>query len=176
MLEAGLDIAEVTFRTVAAEPVISCVTRKFPDMLVGAGTVINMSDLAKASKAGARFAVAPGCNPEIVRASLAHGVPFFPGVSSASEIELAYNAGARIMKFFPAEPLGGVEMLKALIAPYRHLGIRFIPLGGITQENMKKYLEIEEVIAIGGTWIASKDLIKAGKWDKIEKNVKEALS
>lgn len=176
LYNAGLEIVEVTFRTGAAEAVIETVSKKFPDMFVGAGTVLNRADLNKAAKAGAKFAVAPGCTPEIIKASFEIGLPFFPGVATATDIELAYNTGARILKFFPSEPLGGVEMLKALIAPYRHLGVRFIPFGGISPENMRKYLDIEEIIAVGGTWIVNKEIIKFGKWGQIEKNVKEALS
>lgn len=173
---AGLPLAEITFRTEAAEETIREVSEKFPDVLVGAGTVLNAGDLERAANAGAKFAVAPGCNPSVVRAAAEIGIPFFPGVATPTDIECACDLGSMVMKFFPCEPLGGLAMLKSLIAPYRHLGIKFIPLGGIGLNNMRKYLELKEIIAIGGTWIAKQELITAKQWDMIDKNVREALS
>ncbi len=172
----GLPSAEITFRTSAAEGTICEAARKFPDMMVGAGTILNTVDLGKAAAAGAKFAVAPGCNPKIMQAAAKIALPFFPGVCTASDIEIAYENGARVMKFFPAEPSGGTAMLKALIAPYKHLGIRFIPLGGIDAANVKKYFELKEVLAAGGSWMVKQEDVSAGKWDEIEKKVREAAA
>ncbi len=171
----GLSIAEITFRTAAAEETIRQVTGSFPEMLVGAGTILNTGDLERAVGAGAKFAVSPGCNPKVLSYAVDNSIPFVPGVSSATDIETAYGIGARVLKFFPAEAAGGLKLLKSLGAPYRHLGIKFIPLGGINIGNMNDYLALDEVIAIGGTWLAKKDLQNSGHWDVIEKNVREAL-
>ncbi|HCE46287.1 MAG TPA: 2-dehydro-3-deoxyphosphogluconate aldolase [Lentisphaeria bacterium] len=176
LYKAGLPSAEITFRTSAAEGTIREVTKRFPDMTAGAGTILNVSDLEKAVAAGAKFAVAPGCNPRIMQAAEKLGIPFFPGVCTPSDIECAYENGARIMKFFPAEASGGIPMLKALIGPYKHLGIKFIPLGGIDASNARKYFELKEVIAAGGSWMVKQEDVTAGKWDLIEKNVREAAA
>jgi 2-dehydro-3-deoxyphosphogluconate aldolase/(4S)-4-hydroxy-2-oxoglutarate aldolase len=174
--KAGLPSAEITFRTSAAEGTIREVTKRFPDMTAGAGTILNTVDLQKAADAGAKFAVAPGCNPKIMQAAAKLGIPFFPGVCTPSDIEAAYENGARVMKFFPAEASGGISMLKALIGPYRHLGIKFIPLGGIDASNVKKYFELKEVLAAGGSWMVKQEDVTAGKWNEIEKNVREAAA
>lgn len=176
LYKAGLPSAEITFRTSAAEGTIREVTRRFPDMTAGAGTILNTADLEKAVAAGAKFAVAPGCNPKIMQAAAKLGIPFFPGVCTPSDIETAYENGARVMKFFPAEASGGLPMLKALIGPYKHLGIKFIPLGGIDAANVRKYFELKEVLAAGGSWMVKQEDVTAGKWDLIEKNVKEAAA
>lgn len=176
LCNAGLPSAEITFRTSAAEGTIREVTKRFPEMTAGAGTILNTSDLEKAVSAGAKFAVAPGCNPKIMQAAEKLSIPFFPGVCTPSDIECAYENGARIMKFFPAEASGGTNMLKALIGPYKHLGIKFIPLGGIDAANVRKYFEMKEVIAAGGSWMVKQEDVTAGRWDIIEKNVKEAVS
>jgi len=173
---AGLNCAEITFRTAAAADTIATVSKMFPDMLVGAGTVLNVSDLEKARKAGAKFAVAPGCNPRVVGAAVEASFPFFPGVANPSDIECALELGCRVLKFFPAEALGGVKLLKALIAPYKHLGVKFMPTGGLTLDNVKSYLELKEVIAAGGTWLAKPEDLKAGNWDAIEAIAKETVA
>jgi len=172
----GLKVAEITFRTAAAVEIIRQASKKFPEMVIGAGTVLNPTDLHLALNAGASFAVAPGFNPTIVKDAIKNRLPFFPGVSCPTHIEQAYELGARVMKFFPARPLGGVKMLKAIIPPYRHLGVRFIPTGGITTDNIKNYLEIPEVIAAGGTWLGTSADIRDGEWDKIEQLVREAVA
>lgn len=166
--EAGLNCAEITFRTSAAIGIISEVSRLHPDMFLGAGTVLNVSDLKRAHDAGAKFAVAPGCNPKVVSAAVASCFPFLPGIANPSDIECAMDFGCRLLKFFPAEQLGGVKMLKALIAPYKHMGVRFMPTGGITVDNMGSYLELKEILAVGGTWLAKPDDLKAGNWDAIK--------
>ena len=153
----GLPAAEITFRTAAAEPVIREAVRRFPDMLVGAGTVLNIADLHRAADAGAKFAVAPGFNPKVAAEALKIGLDFIPGVCTPSEIEQAMDLGFRTLKFFPAEAAGGVGMLKSLIAPYRHLGVRFMPTGGVKPVNVESYLALPEVAAVGGTWLNNCD-------------------
>ena len=153
LAENGLPAAEITFRTSAAESVIREVSKRFPEMTVGAGTVLNVADLHRAFDAGAKFAVAPGFNPEVVREAAKCGFDFAPGVCTPSEAEQAMALGCKFLKFFPAEAAGGTAMLKSLIAPYRHLGIRFMPTGGVKPANVESYLEIPEVAAVGGTWL-----------------------
>ena len=165
--DAGLNCAEITFRTSAAVGIITEVSKLYPDMFLGAGTVLNSIDLNRAIDSGAKFAVAPGCNPKVVAAAVSAGFPFLPGIANPSDIECALELGCKLLKFFPAEALGGVKMLKALIAPYKHLGVRFMPTGGVTMDNMKSYLEVKEIMAVGGTWLAKSDDLKAGRWDVI---------
>lgn len=153
----GLPAAEITFRTSAAESVIREAVKRFPEMYIGAGTVLNNSDLKRAMDAGAKFAVAPGFNPTVVSEARSFGFAFIPGVCTPSEIEQAMMLGCKTLKFFPAEAAGGVNMLKSLIAPYRHLGVRFMPTGGVKPENVESYLAIPEVAAVGGTWLNKAD-------------------
>ncbi len=149
----GLAAAEITFRTAAAESVIREAAKRFPQMLVGAGTILNVNDLHRAFDAGAKFAVAPGFNPTVVKEAAKCGYSFAPGVCTPSEAEQAMELGCKMLKFFPAEAAGGTAMLKSLIAPYKHLGIRFMPTGGVKPSNVESYLEIPEVAAVGGTWL-----------------------
>ncbi|MGI6354120.1 MAG: bifunctional 4-hydroxy-2-oxoglutarate aldolase/2-dehydro-3-deoxy-phosphogluconate aldolase [Lentisphaerae bacterium] len=167
LLAGGLPVAEITFRTAAAEAVIRAVSQQFPDMILGAGTVLTSDQALKAADAGAKFAVAPGFNPVVVAAAQRAGLPFAPGVCTPSDIEAAVAAGCTMLKFFPAEASGGVPMLKALIGPYGHLGLQFCPTGGVTTENLRAYLALPAVAFVGGTWIAKKEFIQAGKWSKI---------
>lgn len=153
----GLAAAEITFRTAVAEPLIREVAKRFPEMTVGAGTVLNVSDLHRAADAGARFAVAPGFNPTVVREAVKCGIDFIPGVLTPGEIEQALELGLRMLKFFPAEAAGGVTMLKALYAPYRHLGVSFMPTGGVKPANVEDYLASPAVAAVGGTWLNNAD-------------------
>ena len=157
LLKNGLGVAEITFRTEAAEDVIKAVSKEFPEMWVGAGTVLNVKDLHRAFNAGAKFAVAPGFNPTVVREAFASGYNFAPGICTPSEIEQGYELGCRVFKFFPAEAAGGVKMLKAISAPYKHLGIKFIPTGGVTLENAAEWLALDSVAAAGGTWLNKAD-------------------
>ena len=149
----GLPAAEITFRTAAAADIIRNVSKLLPDMYVGAGTILNVDDLHRAIDAGAQFGVAPGFNPVTVKAAMDLKFDFIPGVCTPSEIEQAMSLGCKTLKFFPAEAAGGVTMLKSLIAPYRHLGIRFMPTGGVKPENVESYLAVKEVAAVGGTWL-----------------------
>lgn len=149
----GLLAAEITFRTAAAESVIREVSKRFPEMYVGAGTVLNITDLHRAFDAGAKFAVAPGFNPKVVAEAVKCNLDFFPAVCTPSEVEQAMEFGCRMLKFFPAEACGGIPMLKSIIAPYKHLGVKFMPTGGVKPVNVESYLQIPEVAAVGGTWL-----------------------
>lgn len=157
LCECGLPVAEITFRTKAAESVIREASRRFPEMFLGAGTVLNTADLHRAFDAGAKFAVAPGFNLTVVREALKCGYAFAPGICTPSEIEQAYELGCRFFKFFPAEAAGGIKMLKSIAAPYKHLGIKFMPTGGVTIDNAGDWLAVPEVAAAGGTWLNKAD-------------------
>lgn len=176
LVQGGLAAAEITFRTQAAEATIRAVSREFPDLALGAGTVLNITDMKRAMDAGATFAVAPGCNPEVVSAAVESNFDFAPGVCTPSDIEQALRLGVRDLKFFPAEAVGGTKMLKAICGPYAHLGIRTCPTGGIKRVNMLDYLAMPNVSVVGGTWLAPKDEIKAGNWDAIEQLAREAVA
>lgn len=172
----GLEVAEITFRTSAAREAIAIASRDFPRFALGAGTVTTREELAAAVSAGARFAVAPGCNPTIIQSAHDAGLPFFPGVCSPSDIERALELGCSTLKFFPAAQAGGTAMINALYAPYQHRGIRFIPTGGIDLSNMSEYLATPGVVAIGGSWLVSTGLIKAGNWTEITRLTAEAVA
>ena len=176
LIEGDLPSAEVTFRTTAAAAVIEKMAAGRPDMLLGAGTILNTEDLRRAAGCGAAFGVAPGFNPEVVREALKIGFPFSPGVMTPSDIEGAMSFGIKVLKFFPAGAAGGVKMLSSISAPYAHLGVKFIPTGGVNQENMKTYLEQKTVLAIGGTWIATREDIAAGRWNAIRENCRAAMT
>lgn len=174
LMQGGLPAAEITFRTAAAEEIIREASRAFPDMLIGAGTVLNPDDLERAFAAGAQFAVAPGLNPHVVQHAVEKGWPFFPGIMTPSELEQAMELGLRAFKFFPAEAAGGVKMLTALIAPYRHRKVRFIPTGGVSAANARAYLRLPEVAAVGGTWLGKDEDL--GAWDRIAALITEAAA
>ena len=175
LAECGLPAAEITFRTTAAEAVIKAASTRFPELYLGAGTILNIRDLHRAFDAGAKFAVAPGFNPTVVKEAVVNGFAFAPGVCTPSEAEQAMEFGCRFLKFFPAEASGGVNFLKSLIAPYKHLGVRFMPTGGITTGNVAEYLAIKEVVAVGGTWLGKSSDIESGNWDGIRAAVKAAV-
>jgi len=170
LIEGGLPVAEITFRTQSAADVIKTLKKERPELLLGAGTILSVENLIKAQEYGASFGVAPGFNPEIVGKAIALRFPFFPGVMTPSDVEKGLSVGIKILKFFPAEASGGLSMLKALSAPYAHLGVRFIPTGGININNLEGYLISNQVLAVGGTWIAKKDVIASRQWDRIKEN------
>ncbi len=176
LAECGLPAAEITFRTAAAADIIKAAAERFPELYLGAGTILNVNDLKRAFDSGAKFAVAPGFNPTVVRAAVENGFAFAPGICTPSEVEQAYELGCKFLKFFPAEAAGGVAMLKSLIAPYKHLGIRFMPTGGVTTANVLEYLALKEVAAVGGTWLGKADDINNGNWDAIRDTVKKAVA
>lgn len=174
--QLGLPGAEVTFRTKAAPQIIREVCRRFPGLTVGAGTILNTADLHRAFEAGARFAVAPGLNPVVLQEAVRAGYAFSPGVCTPSEIEQAHEMGATLLKFFHAEAMGGVATLKSILAPYKHLGIKFMPTGGVTTGNAAEYLALPEVVAVGGTWLGKSSDIASGKWDVIAEGIKAAVA
>ena len=167
----GLPIAEVTFRTAAAEASIRTMVKQ-PGLLVGAGTVLNSDTAKRAVDAGARFIVSPGFNPKTVRWCVDHGVPVIPGCSSPTDLEAALDNGVTLVKFFPAEALGGLNMLKAMSAPFGMF--RFMPTGGITPQNVVEYLRFPKIVACGGSWIATKELLAAKDFAKISQLSREA--
>ena len=175
LIAGGLPCAEITFRTEAAADVMNLLNKERPDLILGAGTVLNLENLHKAKDAGALFGVAPGLNPKIVEEAHKIGLPFVPGVVTPSEVGQAIDLGADLLKFFPAEASGGLDMIKALFAPYGHTGIKFMPTGGVKTGNVADYLSYPGVLVAGGTWIANKDVIAAKKWDEITANCKEAV-
>jgi len=171
----GLDIIEITFRTPAAEPSVRAIKKAFPKMLVGAGTLLDAEQVKRAKDAGAQFGVAPGLNDVVVKASLALGMPFVPGVMTPSEVERALMLGCKLQKFFPASLAGGLEMVKAFAGPYAHTGVKFIPLGGLNVKNAPDYLKLPIVAAIGGSWIADKKTIAEKNWTQITASAREIL-
>ncbi|MBQ7665555.1 MAG: bifunctional 4-hydroxy-2-oxoglutarate aldolase/2-dehydro-3-deoxy-phosphogluconate aldolase [Synergistaceae bacterium] len=172
LCENGLPCAEVTFRTAAAEESIRIMSKEFPDMLVGAGTVLTKEQVDRAINAGAKFIVSPGLNPKIVQYCLDKSVPITPGTQTPSEMEQALELGLKVVKFFPAEPAGGLNMIKAVAAPY--VDLKFMPTGGINAKNVRDYLAYNKIIACGGSWMVKKDLVTGGKWDELGKLVREA--
>lgn len=173
LIEGGLPCAEVTFRTAAAEESIRKMTEAFPEMLVGAGTVLTTEQVDRAVAAGAKFIVSPGFNPRIVDYCLDKGIPMIPGCCTPSDIEQALERGLEVVKFFPAEAAGGVPMLKALAGPYRN--VRFMPTGGIGPANLKNYLALPAVLACGGSWMVKESLVNAGEFDKIRELTMETV-
>ncbi|RYD35013.1 MAG: bifunctional 4-hydroxy-2-oxoglutarate aldolase/2-dehydro-3-deoxy-phosphogluconate aldolase [Verrucomicrobiaceae bacterium] len=176
LLNGGLDIMEITFRTEAAEGSIRRIAKSFPEILLGAGTLLERDQVLRAKDAGAVFGLAPGLNPATVAAANACGLQFSPGVMTPSEVEQAMALGCKLLKFFPAETAGGVGMLKALAGPYGHTGVRFIPTGGIGSKNLLDYLKLPVVAAIGGSWMVDKALVAAGQWSEITRLTEEALA
>jgi len=174
LLEGGLPIAEVTFRTDAAEAAIKLMAKELPEMLLGAGTVLTTEQADKARDAGAKFCVSPGFNPSVVSHCNAMAFPIAPGVCTPTDIEAAMEHGLTILKFFPAEAMGGLKTLKAIAAPYG--SIRFIPTGGVNADNLPAYLGFNKVLACGGSWLAPNDLIEDGKFDEIRKRAQEAAA
>ena len=174
LVKGGLPCAEVTFRTAAAEESIRIMADKYPDMLVGAGTVLTKEQVDRAVAAGAKFIVSPGFDPEIVDYCLEKEIPIFPGIVTPSEAAQAVKRGLKVVKFFPAEQFGGVSTIKALAAPYTML--KFMPTGGVSTKNLKDYLDCDKIICCGGSWMVKGDMIKAGEFDKIAEMTKEAVA
>jgi 2-dehydro-3-deoxyphosphogluconate aldolase / (4S)-4-hydroxy-2-oxoglutarate aldolase len=175
LLEGGLPVAEITFRTPAAAEVIAKLSAERPQLLVGAGTVLDPALLDAARRSGARFGLSPGFDAEIVKASAAANWPFAPGIMTPSDLSAAVRHGARLIKFFPAGAAGGPTALEAISAPFAHLGVRFIPTGGISPDNMADWLKMKSVAAIGGTWIARPDDIRHGRFAEITRRARAAI-
>jgi len=171
----GINVVEVTLRTECAVKAIQMIASEFPKMVVGAGTVLNVKQVEEVKRAGAQFAVSPGLNVEVVDAANEIGLSFMPGVCTPTEVEKAMTRGCKILKFFPAEGIGGVDYLKSMAAPYSHLGIRFIPLGGIDESNFTRYLQLDCVLAVGGSWLAPRYIIGKKNWDYVRASCFDAM-
>jgi 2-dehydro-3-deoxyphosphogluconate aldolase/(4S)-4-hydroxy-2-oxoglutarate aldolase len=176
LLEGGLNIIEVTFRTAAAAGAIESIANAFPEMLVGAGTVVTLEQAKIAIDSGSKFGLAPGTDPETIAYFRERGIPFIPGIMTPSDIQAAIKAGCEHLKFFPAGAAGGPKLLKAMVAPYANMGVKFCPTGGVSLDNMNEYLSIPEVFAIGGSWLATKAQIANKDWSAITAQVKQALA
>lgn len=174
LIRGGLPCAEITFRTEAAAASIAAVSAEYPDMFVGAGTILTADQADAAIQAGARFLVSPGFNPAVVEHCLQKGYPILPGVCTPSEVERALSYGLTRLKFFPAEAAGGVAMIRALSAPYGM--VRFMPTGGINPGNVREYLACPAVFACGGSWMVPQDKINAGRFAEIEQLTAQAAA
>lgn len=174
LVDGGLPCAEITFRTAAAEESIRIMREAYPEMLIGAGTVLTIEQVDKAIAAGATFIVSPGLNPKIVRYCVEKNIPITPGCANPSDIEAAIELGLDVVKFFPAEAAGGLAMIKAMAAPY--VNMKFMPTGGINEKNLISYLDFPKIIACGGSWMVSDELVKTGQFDKITALTKQAVS
>ena len=172
LVEGGLACAEVTFRTDAAEESIRIMSKAYPEMLVGAGTVLTTEQVDRALNAGAKFIVSPGFDPEIVDYCLEKEVPVYPGTVTPTEVAQAVKRGLAVCKFFPAEQFGGVSTIKALAAPYTM--VKFMPTGGVNLKNLRDYLSCDKITACGGTWMVKGDMIREGRFDEIKKITAEA--
>ncbi len=173
LIKGGLPCAEITFRTAAAEESIRKITENFPDMLVGAGTVLTKEQVEKAVRAGAKFIVSPGFDPEVVEDCQKKKVPVFPGCVTPSEVAQAVKRGLTVIKFFPSEQYGGIAAIKALAAPYSM--VEFMPTGGINKKNLREYLSCEKILCCGGSWMVKEELIQNGEFDRISGMAKEAV-
>ena len=169
LVGGGLPVLEVTFRTAAAPAAIEAIRREVPEAIVGAGTLLDADMVRRAKAAGAVFGVAPGFDPAVVAAAKAEGLPFCPGIATASELSQALTAGCRMVKFFPAEAAGGVKMIKNLLGAFRFTGVKFMPTGGVKPDNVADYLAVPEIVCCGGTWLVPNDALAAGDWNAIGK-------
>ncbi|MDR3730138.1 MAG: bifunctional 4-hydroxy-2-oxoglutarate aldolase/2-dehydro-3-deoxy-phosphogluconate aldolase [Oscillospiraceae bacterium] len=174
LIDGGLPVAEVTFRTAAAEDSIRAISEAYPEMLVGAGTVTNLEQAKTAVAAGAKFLVTPGFSDEVTRYAVENDIPIFPGTCTPTEVMRAMSYGLKVVKFFPASQYGGLNTIKALSGPFP--AMRFMPTGGINAGNVKEYLANKHIIACGGSWMVKSDLIAAGKFDEIKRLTQEAVA
>lgn len=174
LLAGGLPCAEITFRTLDAQDAIRSIAQSYPDMLTGAGTIITADQAERAVSVGASYIVSPGISIPVIEWCLQHEVPVFPGIATSTDIITALSFGLQVLKFFPAEPLGGPKMLQALSAPFDR--VRFIPTGGVSMQNLESYIKLSCVYACGGSWFVSSSLISSGKFDEITQGAAEALA
>ena len=172
LIQGGLPCAEVTIRTAAEEPIES-MAEKFPELVVGAGTVLTPEQADRAMNAGAKFIVSPGLNPKVVKHCFDKGYPIVPGTSNPSDVEVAIELGLDVVKFFPAEAAGGLNMIKSMAAPYTNM--EFMPTGGINAGNLKSYLDFNKIVCCGGSWMVKKDMVAAGDFEGIKKLTREAV-
>ena len=176
LIAGGLPVAEITFRTAAARDAIAAIAQNRPEVQLGAGTVLSTEQVDSALAAGARFALSPGLDVEVLSHAAAQGLPFAPGIMTPTDLQAALKAGCTLVKFFPAMAAGGPAMLKNIIAPYAHTGVGINPTGGVNLDNLGDWLAVPQVRAVGGTWIATKKDIAEGNWDKIAKNARDAVA
>lgn len=176
LVRGGLNVLEVTFRTAAAEAAIRAIRAEVPEAVVGAGTLISKEQLHAAQAAGAVFGVAPGFDAAVVAEAQRIGMPFVPGIATASELTCALNAGLKVVKFFPAEAAGGVGYIRNLLGAFRFTGVKFMPTGGVNRKNLTEYLSVKEVVAVGGSWLVPKDAVAEGRWDEITALAADAVS
>lgn len=174
LCEGGLPVAEVTFRTACAKEAISIMSKEFPEMLIGAGTVLTTEQVDEAVAAGAKFIVSPGLNPKVVKYCVERNIPITPGCANPSDIEQALELGLNVVKIFPAEAIGGIKLIKSMAGPY--VNMKFMPTGGINAKNLNDYLSYEKIVACGGSWMVNPDMVAAGEFDKITEMTKEAIT
>ncbi len=174
LIEGGIPIIEVTLRSSCALEAIELIAKNVPKMRVGAGTILNLTQLEQAQNRGAEFLISPGLTPSLLEHAKKKDMPLIPGVSSSSEVMQALELGYNTLKFFPAEYCGGVKLLNAFNGPFK--GVKFCPTGGISADNMRSYLNLENVLCVGGSWLTPKDLIQNKEWDKITEICKRALA
>jgi len=167
LVAAGVDIMELALRTPSSLDALDRIASAVPEMMAGVGTVLSPDQVVEAKRRGAAFLVAPGTNRAVLEAAAKHGIPFAPGIAVPSDIETALEYGCRVLKYFPAEPQGGLAYLRAIHAPYAHLGLEYIPLGGVSEGNCREYLAERHVIAVGGSWIAPREKIASGDFQGI---------
>lgn len=173
LMAGGVDAIELTLRTPAAMDAARAIRKEVPELLLGFGTVITVDQIKAISSLNADFAVAPGCNPKIIAAAIDHGIPFAPGISTPSDIEIAIEQGCRVLKYFHAESSGGLKNLSNIAGPYQYLNLRFIPLGGLNLSNVVDYLNSPLITAIGGSWIAKRSMIIGEDWEGITRNARD---
>ena len=176
LISGGVNAIELTFRTPVALEALQEVRANVPEMIAGAGTILTADQVRAAKEAGARFGVAPGMNAKVLAAAREVGLPFAPGIATPSDIEAALEFDCRLLKFFPAEPSGGLSYLNSIAAPYLHFGLQFMPLGGLNPTNMASYLRDPKIAALGGSWLAPRELINAGSWQEITELAKAAMA
>jgi 2-dehydro-3-deoxyphosphogluconate aldolase/(4S)-4-hydroxy-2-oxoglutarate aldolase len=174
LMAGGVDAIELTLRTPAAMEALRRIRAEVPEMIVGVGTILTPQQASEVQAAGAAFGVSPGVNPRVVAEAVRVGLPFAPGICTPTDIEQALEHGCTLLKFFPAEPCGGLPYLRSIAAPYAHLGVTFLPLGGIDENNAVRYLREPLVHAVGGSWLAPRDVVAARAWDTITINAKRA--
>jgi len=173
LVKGGVNTIELTLRTPVALDATKAIKNEVPEITLGVGTVLTSEQVEAVAKIGADFAVAPGCNPNVIKAARECGLSFAPGIMTPTDIEIAVELGCRILKYFPAESSGGLKHLQSMVSPYQHLGLKFIPLGGLNIQNVSAYLQSSLIAAVGGSWIAKCSLIQAENWDAIIQNAQE---
>jgi len=176
LVEAGIDVMELAMRTPSSMAALERIAAEVPQMLAGAGTILEPAQVLEAKRRGASFLVTPGTNRRVIESALANGLPIAPGIAVPSDVETTLEYGCRLLKFFPAEPQGGLAYLKAMNAPYAHLGVEYIPLGGVSEANCRAYLAEKSVIAVGGSWIAPRERIAAKDWKGIGEAASRAVA